>query len=125
MQKHKRMDHIEVYTGSKRSQSRKMVQFKEKSGLSLQDILVTGETIAKKDLVFNSTRMETSTKVCGQWIRNMVKVLTGEMTPISLEENILAIGSRIRSMEEALSSLRIVIGMMDIGSMECHKEKEE
>jgi len=79
MQKHKRMDHIEVYTGSKRSQSRKMVQSKEKCGLSLQDILVTGETTAKKDLVFNSIRMETSTKVCGQWIRNMAKVPTGEM----------------------------------------------
>jgi len=125
MQKHKRMDHIEVYTGSKRSQSKKMVQFKEKCGLSLQDILVTGETTAKKDSVFNSIRMEISTKVCGQWIRNMVKVPTGEMKIASLEENIPEIGSKIRSMVEELSSSKTLIGTMDIGSMVCHKEKVE
>ena len=79
--------------------------------------------IAKKDSESSFIRMVISMKVCGPWIRNMDKVLTGEMTPISSEENILAIGLRIKNMEEELSFSKIVIGMMDIGSMECLKEK--
>ena len=38
-----------------------------------------GETIAKKDSVFSSIKMETSTKECGPWTRNTVKARTGEM----------------------------------------------
>jgi len=40
---------------------------------------VIGETTVKKDSVFNSTKMEINMKECGLWIKNMDKVLTGEM----------------------------------------------
>jgi len=125
MPRHKRMDLIEVFTGLKRSQNKKMDQLKEKCGLNHLDILVTGETIARKDSVFNSTRMEISMKECGLWIKNMVKALTGETKIASLEENTQVTGLKIRSMEEAPSSSKIAIDTMDIGSMVCHKEKEE
>jgi len=45
----------------------------------------------------------------------MVKVLIGEMTLINSEESTLEIGSRIKNMEEVLSSSKIVIDTMDIG----------
>jgi len=35
------------------------------------------------------------------------------------------IGLKIRNMAEALSSSKIMIGMMGIGLMECHKGREE
>jgi hypothetical protein len=40
---------------------------------------VIGEIIAKKDLVFSSTKTEINMKECGPWTKNMDKVLTGEM----------------------------------------------
>jgi hypothetical protein len=55
----------------------------------------------------------------------MVKVLTGEMKMQNLEESTQVTGSRIRSMEEAPFSSKIAIDTTDIGSMVCHKEKEE
>jgi hypothetical protein len=64
-------------------------------------------------------------RVCGLWTRNMVKVLIGEMTLINSEENTLEIGSKIKNMEEELSSLKIATDTMDIGSTVCHKEKVE
>ena len=77
------MDLIEVYTGLKRSQNKRMGQLKVKYGLNHLDILVIGETIAKKDLVFSSTKTEINTKECGLWTKNMDKVLTGEMKIIN------------------------------------------
>ena len=115
MLKLRRMVHIEVYTGSRRSQSKKMAVLKVKCGKKLLDILVIGEITARKALVSNSIKTEINMKVCGLWIRNMVRVLTGVMKLESLEESILEIGSKTKSMEEEPSSLRIVIDMMDIG----------
>lgn len=60
-----------------------MVASKERCGLGLHDILVIGETTVKKGLEYSSTRMETSTKECGLWTRNMAKEHTGEMTTIN------------------------------------------
>ena len=88
---------------------------KEKCGRAHQDISAIGETIAKKDSVFNSTRTETNMKVCGPWIKNMVKALTGEMMEESSEENTQEIGLKTKSMEEELSTSKIVTGTMDIG----------
>jgi hypothetical protein len=125
MLKLRRMDHTEVFTGYRRSQDKRMEALKEKCGPDHQDILVTGEITVKKDLESNFIRTEISMKVCGLWTRNMVKVLIGEMTLINSEENTLAIGSKIKNMEEEHSSSKIVIDTMDIGSMVCHKEKAE
>jgi hypothetical protein len=86
---------------------------------------VTGEITAKKDSESNFIRTEISMRVCGLWTRNMVKVLIGEMTLINSEENTLEIGSKIKNMEEELSSLKIATDTMDIGSTVCHKEKVE
>lgn len=52
---------------------------KEKSGKAHPDILEIGEITAKKVSVFNSIKMETSMKVCGQWTRNTDKELTGDL----------------------------------------------
>jgi hypothetical protein len=86
---------------------------------------VTGEITVKKDSESNFIRTEISMRVCGLWTRNMVKVLIGEMTLINSEENTLEIGSKIKNMEEELSSLKIATDTMDIGSTVCHKEKVE
>jgi hypothetical protein len=116
---------IDLSTGLRKSQNRRMELLKEKCGKAHPDILEIGEITAKKDSVSNSTLKEINTKVCGQWIKNMAKEHTGDMNMASLEENIPVIGSKIRSTEEVHSSLRTVIVMMDIGSMACHKVKEE
>jgi len=92
-----------------------MEALKVRCGPVHQDILVIGEIIAKKDSESNFIRTEISMKVCGLWTRNMVKVLIGEMTLINSEESTLEIGSRIKNMEEVLSSSKIVIDTMDIG----------
>ena len=88
---------------------------REKCGKKPPAILVTGEIIARKVSVFNFIRMAISMKECGLWTKSMVKVLTGDKKLENLEENILEIGLKIKNMEEELSSLRIVIDMMDIG----------
>ena len=125
MLKLRRMGLIEVCTGLKRSQDKKMVRSKAKYGRPLAGILETGETTARKGSVFSSTRMATSMRACGPWTKSMDKVHTGEMRIASLGESIPVIGSRIKSMVEVLSSSRTAIDTMDTGSMECLKEKEE
>lgn len=112
-------------TGSKRRIDKRMEVSKEKNGQVLQDISVIGEITVKKDLVYNSTRMAISMRECGLWIKSTDKVHIGALTEINLDVNIQVIGSRIRNMEEEHSSLKITIDTMDIGSMECLKEKEE
>ena len=83
MPKLKRMGLTEVCTGLKRSQDKRMVPSRAKSGRPLADISVTGETTARRDSVFSSTRMVTNTRACGPWTRSMDKVLTGEMRTAS------------------------------------------
>ena len=78
MLKRKRMVHIEVCTGLRRSQDKKMVVSKVKCGKRPQDILVIGEITAKRVSASNSIKMEINTKECGQWIKNMDKVLIGD-----------------------------------------------
>ena len=74
---------IELFTGSKRSQSRRTAPSRVKCGRSPVGILVTGETIAKKVSVFNSTKMVISTKVCGLSTRSTARVTTGEMKMVN------------------------------------------
>jgi len=116
---------IDLSTGLRKSQSRRMEPSKEKCGKAHPAILEIGEIIARKDLVYNSTQREINTKVCGQWIKSMAKEHTGDMKLENSEENIPVIGLKIRSTEEEHSSSRTVIVMMDIGSTVCHKVKEE
>ena len=125
MQKLKRMVHTAQSTGLRKRQDKKMELLKEKCGKKARDTSETGETIAKKDLVFNSILMEINMKECGPWIKSMDKELTGEMKAVSYEENILVIGSKIKNMEEVLSFLKIATVMTVIGLTECPKEKVE
>ena len=125
MLKLKRTGHIEVCTGLRRSQDKRMAPSRVKSGRPQAGTLVTGETTARRDSVFSSTRMVTSMRACGPWTRSMDRVLTGEMRIASSGESIPVIGSRIKSMAEVLSSSRTAIDTMDTGSMECLKEREE
>lgn len=125
MLKLKRTGHIEVCTGLRRSQDKRMAPSRVKSGRPQAGTSVTGETTARRDSVFSSTRMVTSMRACGPWTRSMDRVLTGEMRIASSGESIPVIGSRIKSMAEVLSSSRTAIDTMDTGSMECLKEREE
>ena len=70
---------IELFSGFKNRRPKKTAQSKVISGSHLQSMLETGETIAKKDSVSSTTKMETSMKVCGRWINDMVREHTGEM----------------------------------------------
>ena len=125
MLKLRRTGPTEVCTGLKRSQDKRMAPSRVKSGRPLADISVTGETTARKDSVFSSTRMATSMRACGPWTRSTDKVLTGETRIASSGESIPVIGSRIRSTAEVLSSSRIAIDTTGTGSTECPKAKEE
>ena len=111
----KRMVHIEVYTGLRRSQNKKMAALRVKCGKRPLDILVIGEITARRVSVSNSIKTEINMKECGLWTRNMVRAHTGEMKTESSEENIPEIGLKIRNMVVVPSSLRIVIDMMVIG----------
>ena len=107
MQRLRKTVHTEVYIGSRKSNDKKMVASKARSGNPPLAISVTGETTARKVLVFNFTKMATSTKVCGPWTKSTVKAPTGEMKTPSSGENTLVIGLKTKSMEEAHSSSRI------------------
>ncbi len=76
-------------------------------------------------LVFNSTRTETNTKECGVPITDMDRVLTGVMRMENSDVNIQVIGSRIKSMVEVPSSIRMEIDMMVTGLMVTHKVRVE
>ena len=92
-----------------------MVLLKEKCGKMHPDILVTGEIIVRKVLVFNFIRMVINMKACGLWIKNTGKELIGEVKVQNYEENILEIGLKIKSTVGVHSFLKTVIVMMDIG----------
>ena len=77
MLKLRRMGLIEVCTGLRRSQDKKMAPSRVKSGRPQAGTLVTVETTARRDSVSNSIRTVTNTKACGPWTRSTVKVHTG------------------------------------------------
>ena len=123
--KPKRTDLIDPSTGSRRSQDKRTVPSKENCGQSLLGTSVTGETTVRKDSVFSSTRMATSTKECGPWTKNMVKALTGETKTLSSGENILEIGLKTKSTEEVPSFSRTLTDTTDTGWTACLKVKVE
>ena len=121
----RKMDPIEAYTGSKRSQDKRTAALRARCGLRPLATSVIGETTARRASVFNSIRTVTNTKVCGPWIRSMARERTGEMKITSFAESTPVTGSRTRSTEEVPSSLKIVIDMTDTGSTVCHRAKAE
>ena len=64
-------------------------------------------------------------RACGKTIRDMVKVLIGEMNLASCDVSIQEIGLQIENQEEEHFSIRMVIDLMDFGLEACLKEKEE
>ena len=60
-----------------------MEVLKVKNGSNHQDISGIGKITVKKDLVFSFMQMEISMKACGLVIKDMVKVLTGEMKVVN------------------------------------------
>ena len=109
------MELTEVYTGFRRSKHRRMERSRVRSGSHLKNTLEIGEIISRKDSVSNSTKVETSTRVCGLKTRDMVKELTGELKAKSYAESTQEIGMRTRNMEEELSFTKTEIGTMDTG----------
>ena len=79
MRKHKRMGPTEASTGSRKRSDRRTEASKVRCGNHLRSTLVTGVITARKASEFSSTKMETSMKVCGLWIKGMVKERTGKM----------------------------------------------
>jgi hypothetical protein len=71
------------------------------------------------------TRMETSMRVCGKETNAMAKEPTGETRQENCEESIQEIGSKIRSMVEAHSSIKTVIVTMATGCQGCHRVRVE
>ena len=61
----------------RKKRDRKMEALKVKSGRMLLGTLVTGRTTARRASEFSSTRMETSTRVCGLLTKDMAKGHTG------------------------------------------------
>jgi hypothetical protein len=72
------MGRTEVFTGSKRSQDKKTAALRVKSGRAHPGTSETGETTARKDSEFNTTKTETSTRACGCATGGTDKVPTGE-----------------------------------------------
>jgi hypothetical protein len=69
--------------------------------------------------------MEISTKECGSKTGDMDKERIGGMKVENWGENTLETGLKTRNMEEERSFIRTETDMMGIGTVECHKEKEE
>ena len=67
----------------RKRKDKKMEASKERSGSTPQGILVIGKTIARKVLEFSSINRETSTRVCGLLIKDMVKEPIGEMRMVN------------------------------------------
>lgn len=98
---------------------------RERSGNMLQDTSVIGKRIRKMDSVYNSITTATNTKVYGNVINAMDKVLTGEMRLENCVVNIQEIGAKTKSMVVAHSFTKTVTDTMAIGLQACLKEKEE
>jgi hypothetical protein len=98
---------------------------RERNGNTHQGTLEIGRITVRKVSAFSSTKTAISMRVCGPPTAGMVKVLIGETKVESLGENTLVIGLRIRSMEEVLSSTRMVTDTMDSGLMACLKARAE
>ena len=64
-------------------------------------------------------------KGCGELIKDTDKELIGEMKQENWGESILVTGMKIKNMVEEHSSTKMETDMMDIGSMDSHREKEE
>ena len=67
----------------RKRRDRKMEALKVKSGRMLLDTSVIGRITARRASEFSSTRMETSTRVCGLLTKDMGKVPTGAMKATS------------------------------------------
>jgi phosphopantetheine adenylyltransferase len=68
---------------SRKRRDKRMDQLRERNGSKRLDILVIGMITAKKVLVFSFIKMETNMKECGNRIRDMGRVHTGEMSQAS------------------------------------------
>ena len=77
MLKHKRMEHIEPYFGSKNKKQKKTDQLKVINGSAQASMWVTGATTAKKVSAFNTTKMEINMRACGHLINVTDRALTG------------------------------------------------
>ena len=117
------MEPTEASTGSRKRSDRRMEASKVRCGSHLRSTSVTGATTARKALEFSSTRMEINMKVCGPWIRGMAKERTGKMRVQNCDVNTQAIGTKIKSTEEVLSSTKMEIDTMATGSTDSLKVK--
>ena len=107
----------------RRSSGRRMEASRARSGNMHLGILETGKTTRKTGLAFSSTKMETSMRVCGSTINATGRVLTGAMKVESSEENTLAIGTKIKNMAEAHSSIRMETVTTATGFQACLRVK--
>ena len=102
-----------------------MVALKVKNGRWHPDILVIGKITARKVLEYSFTKTETSTKECGQVIRDTGKGHIGEMKVANSGESTLVTGMKTGNTEEVHSSIKMETDMMVTGLMVNHKVKVE
>jgi hypothetical protein len=113
------MERIDLFTGSKRSKDKRMVQLKERSGSMHPATLVIGKTTRRTVLVYSSTKTATSTRDCGKETNATVRGRTGGMSQANSGENTPVIGSRTRNMVAAPSSTKMEIVTMATGLPGC------
>jgi hypothetical protein len=75
----RKMELTELFSGFKNKKQRRMAQSKVINGFLRLSMSETGATIAKKVSASSTTKMETSTRACGQLTNVMVRGLTGKM----------------------------------------------
>lgn len=125
MQKLKRMVPTELCSGSKNKKPKKTEPSKVTNGFHHLSMWEIGETTAKKDSVFSTTRTAINTKVCGQLTKGTARALTGRMKIRNFVVNILATGLKIKSTVVEHFSTKTAIGMTDIGLTDSLKERVE
>lgn len=92
-----------------------MVVLREKSGNKHRDILEIGKITGRMDLEFNFIKMEINMRVFGAEIKDMDKVLIGEMKVESWEENTQEIGLKTKNMVGEHFSIKMETDMMVTG----------
>ena len=100
----RKMVHIALFTGLRRSRDKKMEASRERNGCTHPDTSETGRKTRKMVLAFNFTTMATSTKDCGKEISAMARVLTGATKLASFAVSTQETGMKIRNTAEVMST---------------------
>jgi hypothetical protein len=91
----------------RKNKGRRTEASRGRSGNTLADTLAIGRTIRRTDSAYSSTKTVTNMKACGRGTSDTVRALTGVMRTASCVVSTRETGSKIGSMAEAHSSIRM------------------